>query len=52
MRTRARAAGLSSPVSTSFLGGSLMEPAELNHLDYVNLHANNLWQCTLACATD
>ena len=44
VRARLKAGGLNLPVSTSFLGGSLMQEHELAHMDYINLHANNLWQ--------
>ena len=44
VRARLKAGGLDLPVSTSFLGGSLMQEHELAHMDYINLHANNLWQ--------
>ena len=38
VRTRLRARGLHAPVSTSFLGGEVMQSKELRGMDYVNLH--------------
>jgi len=43
MRRRAAAGGASYLMSSSYLGGEVVLDNELQHLDYVNLHANNLW---------
>ena len=44
VRTRLRARGLHAPVSTSFLGGEVMQSKELRGMDYVNLHVAAVWR--------
>ena len=44
VRRRLAEGGLPLPVTTSYLGGLLPEEEELPLLDFVNLHANNMWE--------
>ena len=44
VQTRAKSRGITPPVSTSYLGGEVPPSKEIPLVDYVNMHANNLWQ--------
>ena len=44
LQTRAKSRGITPPVSTSYLGGEVPPSKEIPLVDYVNMHANNLWQ--------
>mmetsp|Transcript_42701 Transcript_42701/g.112379 ORF Transcript_42701/g.112379 Transcript_42701/m.112379 type:complete len:857 (+) Transcript_42701:86-2656(+) len=44
IRSRLAGHGVHQPISTAYLGGEKPLQAEYQHLDFVNLHATNLWQ--------
>ena len=44
IRRRSKAGGREFIISSSFIGGSVPSDDKFSHLDFVNLHANNLWQ--------
>ena len=44
IRRRSKAGGHEFIISSSFIGGSVPSSDKYKHIDYVNLHANNLWQ--------
>ena len=44
VRSRLAGHGIHQPVSTSYLGGEKPLPSEVGVVDFVNMHANNLWQ--------
>ena len=44
IRQRSIDGGRRMYVSTSWIGGRMPRPGTYRHFDYVNIHANNLWQ--------
>ena len=44
VRSRLASQGTPQPVTASYLGGQVPDTSELAHLDYVDLHAHNLWK--------
>ena len=49
IRNRAHARGKKLPLSASYVGGMLPHAGDLPHVDFINMHGNNLWEPAYAC---
>ena len=49
IRSRAHARGKTLPISASYCGGHTPHSDDLPHVDFINVHGNNLWQPQYAC---